>query len=358
MTKHTGTDRDVPTWGTPRRLSRRARRTISILGGVLAVALVISIFTSSSPWASSMLIRAVFEKGGRYTVAEMLPYVPASGFTETLDVQYRDGRAGAATTLDAFRPQSSNGPLPTVVWIHGGAWISGDKSNVAPYLKILAAEGYTTIGLNYSIAPESIYPTAIFQLNDALAYIDEHAAELGVDPEQIVLAGDSAGAQLASELAGITTNPSYATVVGITPALSPTQLVGMILNCGVYDLQRMSELNGIEAWGFKISLWAYTGTKDWSDTSAGATMSSLGFVTSDFPATYISGGNGDALTWVESVPMSNALKAAGVEVDELFWAADHEPALPHEYQFHLDFDDAHTALDRTLAFLEAHTDAS
>lgn len=358
MTKHTGTDRDVPTWGTPRRLSRRARRNISILGGVLAVALVISIFTSSSPWASSMLIRAVFEKGGRDTVAEMLPYVPASGVTETLDVQYGDGTAGAATTLDAFRPQSANGPLPTVVWIHGGAWISGDKSNVAPYLKILAAEGYTTIGLNYSIAPESIYPTAIFQLNDALAYIDEHAAELGVDPEQIVLAGDSAGAQLASELAAITTNPSYATVVGITPALSPTQLVGMILNCGVYDLQRMSELNGIEAWGFKISLWAYTGTKDWSDTSAGATMSSLGFVTPDFPATYISGGNGDALTWVESVPMSNALKAAGVEVDELFWAADHEPALPHEYQFHLDYDDAHTALDRTLAFLEAHTDAS
>jgi hypothetical protein len=53
--------------------------------------------------------------------------------------------------------------------------------------------------------------------------------------------------------------------------------------------------------------------------------------------------------------MSNALKAAGVEVDELFWAADHVPALPHEYQFHLKFDEAHVALERTVDFLEAHT---
>jgi acetyl esterase/lipase len=325
---------------------------------VIAVGLVISIITSASPWASSMLIRAVFEKGGSETVAEMLPYVPPSGITETLDVQYGDEAAGAATTLDAFSPDTATGPLPTVVWIHGGAWISGDKSNVAPYLKIIAAEGYTTIGVNYSIAPESAYPTAIFQLNDALAYIDEHAAELRVDPDQIVLAGDSAGSQLASELAGIMTNPAYAELIGIDPALSPDQLVGTILNCGVFDMQRMSELNGIGAWGFKIALWAYTGTKDWSDTSAGATMSSIDFVTPEFPPTYISGGNGDALTWVESVPMSNALKGAGVEIDELFWAADHEPALPHEYQFHLDYDEAHTALQRTFAFLEAHTDAS
>jgi acetyl esterase/lipase len=349
---------ESPSWGTPRRLSRRGRRAVAVLSALLAVGLVISIITSASPWASSMLIRAVFEKGGQDTVEEMLPYVPPSGIAETLDVQYGDGTAGAATTLDAFRPDSANGPLPTVVWIHGGAWISGDKSNVAPYLKILAAQGYTTIGLNYSVGPESIYPTAVVQLNGALGYIDEHASELGVDAEQIVLAGDSAGSQLASELAGITTNPAYAELIGIDPALSPTQLVGTILNCGVFDMQRMSELNGIEAWGLKISLWAYTGTKDWSDTSAGATMSSLQFVTPEFPPTYISGGNGDALTWVESVPMSNILKAAGVEVDELFWKADHEPALPHEYQFHLDYDEAHTALQRTFTFLEAHTGAS
>ena len=114
----------------------------------------------------------------------------------------------------------------------------------------------------------------------------------------------------------------------------------------------MADLNGIGAWGLKIALWAYTGTREWSDTYAGTTMSTIEFVNEDFPPTYISGGNGDALTWIQSVPMLTKLKNAGVETSHLFWAADHEPALPHEYQFHLDLDEAHEALAATLQFLD------
>jgi acetyl esterase/lipase len=143
--------------------------------------------------------------------------------------------------------------------------------------------------------------------------------------------------------------------MGIRPALSDNQLVAAILNCGVYDMKRMSDLTGIPAWGFKIALWGYTGTKNWSETYAGATMSTIDFVNSSFPPTFISGGNGDGLTWLQTVPMSAALKDAGVDVDELVWPANHVPALPHEYQFHLDFTEARTALDRTLEFLATHT---
>jgi acetyl esterase/lipase len=283
----------------------------------------------------------------------MLPYVPSTKLTEHPNVVY--GASGGNTSLDAFTPASATKPLPTVVWIHGGAWISGDKRDVASYLKILASHGYTTIGLNYTIAPEAVDPTAVRQLNQALGYIVEHAAELNVDPNQIVLAGDSAGAQLASQLDALTTIPEYAHLLGITPALSKSQLVGTILNCGVYDLKAMADLHGIVAWGFKIALWGYAGAQDWSETYAGTTISTIQFVNGGFPPTFISGGNGDGLTWIQSVPMSNQLKQQGVSVTELFWPAGHEPALPHEYQFHLKFKDAHTALDRTLEFLGQHT---
>jgi acetyl esterase/lipase len=344
---------DPPRWGSGFRLSRRARRVTTVVTVVVAAGVVISLVTSATPWPSALLIRGVFEAGARSTVAEMLPYVPKTKLTEHLDLSY--GSAGADTTLDAFTPADATKPLPAVVWIHGGAWISGDKEHVAPYLRILASQGYTTIGLNYTVGPEAAYPTAVDQLNDALAYITKHATELNVDPDQIVLAGDSAGAQLASQLAALTTNPQYANLLGIAPALAPAQLAATILNCGVYDLSRMADLNGIGAWGFKIALWAYTGTKNWSSTYAGATMSTIDFVTADFPPTFISGGNGDELTWIQSVPMTNRLTEAGVDVTELFWPANHEPALPHEYQFHLDLKDAHTALDRTLEFLGRHT---
>jgi acetyl esterase/lipase len=323
--------------------------------GAVAVAagLVVSIVTAMTPWPSAMLIRGVFEAGARDTVKEMLPYVPKTKLIEHPNVSY--GNAGVNTTLNAFTPASATKALPTVVWIHGGAWISGDKENVDPYLRILASHGYTTICVNYTIAPEAIYPTAVVQLNDALAYIVEHAAELNVDPDQIVLAGDSAGAQLASQLVAITTNSDYARLMGIRPALSENQLVAAILNCGVYDMKRMSDLTGIPAWGFKIALWGYTGTKNWSETYAGATMSTIDFVNSSFPPTFISGGNGDGLTWLQTVPMSAVLKDAGVDVDELVWPANHVPALPPEYQFHLDFKEARAALDRTLEFLATHT---
>ncbi|HXR43944.1 MAG TPA: alpha/beta hydrolase [Pseudolysinimonas sp.] len=322
---------------------------------VVAVVVAGGIVARSTPWPSALIIRSVFNQGGAQTVAEMNRHQSSVPLTEHLGVQYSDGSAGGNTTLDAFSPAAGTDPLPVVVWIHGGAWISGDRTNVDPYLRILAAHGYAAVSLNYTIAPEAVYPTAVRQLNEALGYLQEHAAELRIDPDRVVLAGDSAGAQLASELATLTTNPEYAHLLGISPALSPSQLVGTVLNCGVYDLSTMADLTGVAAWGFKIALWAYTGTQNWSASYQGTTMSTIDFVTKDFPPTYISGGNGDGLTWIESVPMSNRLKGLGVDVTSVFYSADHEPSLPHEYQFHLDGSDARSALQKTLDFLAVVT---
>ncbi|MEV8213140.1 alpha/beta hydrolase [Leifsonia sp. NPDC077715] len=331
----------------------RARWVLgSLVVGVGGLALGAVAAVRATPWPSALLIRRVFTKGARETVAEMLPFVPG-GVTACTGVPA--GREASGLTFDVFRPSDAEGPLPTVVWVHGGAWLSGSSWDVEPYLRILAAEGFTTVGLNYTLAPEAAYPTAIRQLNDTLGHLVAHAEEYGIDPSRIVLAGDSAGAQLASQLAVLGTNPAYARAVGIAPAVRREQLAGVILNCGVYDLDALSDLTGLLGWGFKTAMWAYAGTKDWSDSPAGRTMSTLRHITADFPPTYVSGGNGDGLTASQSVPLAAALRAAGVEVTELFWPAHHEPALPHEYQFHLRFPEAREALSTTFAFLRART---
>ncbi|AKV86458.1 esterase [Microbacterium sp. CGR1] len=337
----------------PTKGRRPWHRTKVAAGIVLIVVAVVAIIGALTPWPSAMVIRAVFTQGGDETAAEMDKHVPDTELTEKLDLAYADG--GADTTMDVFTPASATGPLPTVVWIHGGAWISGSKENVDPYMRILAAEGYTTIAVNYTIGPEGVYPLAVHQLNDALAYIDAHADELGVDPTRIVLAGDSAGGQLASQMATLITSPDYADIMDVTPALEAEQVVATVLNCGVYDLAALATLDGIAGWGLKTSMWAYSGTKTWAEDSTGATMSTIDWVTEDFPTTYISGGNGDGLTWLQSIPMAQRLDALGVDVTTLFWPAPHEPQLPHEYQFHLDMPDAQTALQKTIDFLDAHT---
>lgn len=304
-----------------------------------------------TPWPAALLIRALFEKGAQETIAEMLPYVPESGIEETLDVAYGD--AGVDTTFDVFTPSGGTEPLATVVWIHGGAWISGHKEDVDPYARILASHGYSTVSLNYTVAPEKTYPTALEQLNGALAFLVEHAAEYRIDPDRIIIAGDSAGSNLTSQLALVTTSPEYATLLGMTPALAPEQLRGVILNCGIYDVSGIPNAPGIAGWGFRIALWAYLGEKDWSNTPSGQEMSTLDYVTADFPRTWISGGNGDPLTATQSAPFADKLEGLGVQVTKVFYPEDHVPQLPHEYQFHLDYADAQAALESTIEFLDS-----
>jgi len=331
---------------------RRPSRVIPL--SALALGVVAALVWTLSPWPAALLIRAMFEKGAADTVTEMEPYAPEGGLQEHLDVQY--AASGPDTTLDVFTPDGGGEPLATVVWIHGGAWISGDKSNVRPYVRMLASHGYTTVSLNYTVGPEATYPTALTQLNDALAFLVDHAAEYNIDPERIVIAGDSAGSNLTSQLATLTTSSEYAQLVGIEPALTKDQLRAVILNCGIYDVSEIPNAPGIGGWGFRVALWAYLGEKDWTDTAGGQQMSTLDYVTADFPTTWISGGNDDPLTPAQSQKLAAKLDGLGVDVTTVFYPKDHEPALPHEYQFHLDFADARSAFDSTVAFLDDVTD--
>lgn len=318
---------------------------VSLLASALAA--LVALLT---PWPAALLIRALFEDDARKTVDEMQRHAPGEDAVDVrTDLSYR--AAGVAQRFDVFTPAGTAAPRPTVIWIHGGAWISGTKRNVAPYARLLAERGYTVVTLDYTVSPEVVYPRALLQLNAALAYLVEHAEELHIDPDRIVIAGDSAGANLTSQLATLATNADYARRVGIAPSLTPAQLRGVMLNCGIYDVSGIPKEPGLGGWGFRIALWAYIGSKNWSVHPGGREMSTLDFVTADFPATWISGGNADPLTPRQSERMAAKLQDLGVDVTALFYPEDHEPALPHEYQFHLDFADARTALDSMVAFL-------
>ncbi|WP_243064794.1 alpha/beta hydrolase [Humibacter sp. RRB41] len=327
------------------------RRGGVITGASIVVVLGLgTLFSFVSPWPSSLAIRTMFELNARQTVVVMQKYVPDSGVKERANIAYTPG-GSSDTTFDLFAPTGPVTPRTTVVWIHGGAWISGDKRNVDPYVKIIASHGYTTVALNYTVAPEAQYPVALKQLNTALGYLVTHASELGIDPDSIVLAGDSAGAQYAAQLAAMATNASYAHEVGIRPALNADQLKATVLNCGIYNVAQIPSAPGIGGWGFRTALWAYFGTKDWSNTAGGKEMSTIDHVTKDFPATWISGGNDDPLTAGQSKPMAAKLNDLGVPVTPVFYPKDETPPLHHEYQFHLNDAAARSALNSTIAFL-------
>jgi acetyl esterase/lipase len=317
----------------------------------VGAAAAISAFAVVSPWPSAFAIRALFERDARRTRRRLHDFAPDHGLMERYEVSYGDA---PELRLNWFCPEEALGALPAVIWIHGGGWISGRKEDVDPYLRMIASQGYTTVSLDYSRAPEEKYPTALQQLNAALAFLSANAADFNIDPDRFVLAGDSAGAQLAAQLATLITNPDYAKQVGIEPGLTKQQLTAVVLHCGIYDLSDIPNTPGLAGWGSRTALWSYLGDRDWSKTPGASQMSVINHVTRDFPTTFVSGGNGDALTETQSVPFAARLSQLGVAVTEHF-PTDAAHELPHEYQFHMEYPESPKTLAAAIHFLDRVT---
>lgn len=316
---------------------------------ILAVLLLGYAALRFSPWPAALAVRLVFDADGRRMNAALARYVPADAVTGVLDEPYDPGDADAR--LDVFFPRSVGADQRrlTIVWIHGGAFVAGGKEQVRNYVRLLAAHGFTTVAVDYSLAPGSTYPTPVRQVNAALAYLSGNAARLHVDANRFVLAGDSAGAQLAAQLANLTTSPDYARAVGIAPALARHQLAGALLYCGFYGSPDGGGADGASFYVRSV-LWAYSGRRD-SRQQPGFALVFVGeHLSAAFPPTFLSVGNGDPLA-AQSRVFAHSLQALGVPVETLFFPGEDAPPLPHEYQFNLAGEAGQRALERSLAFL-------
>lgn len=326
------------------------RLLIKITGGMLAIMLIAYMAFWISPWPSVLIIRQAFSKGAEANMRAMSPYVPQN-ISSILNEQYIQGDDDAF--LDVYYPADTSSPLPVIVWVHGGAWISGSKDEVADYLKILAAQGYAVVGVDYSVAPKHKYPTPVIQTNAALGYLYKNADRLKVDTTRIVLAGDSGGAHIAAQVASIITSSAYAAAMNIAPAVLPEHLRGVILYCGAYDLE-LVDFDGDNSWFLNTVLWSYTGTKKFQNNSDLTLASVVNFLTESFPPVFISAGNKDPL---EGQSRAFATKAAarGIMVDSVFYGKDYTPGLNHEYQFDLGKAEAQEVLRASYVFLSRVT---
>ena len=101
----------------------------------------------------------------------------------------------------------------------------------------------------------------------ALDYLQANAERLHIDPDRIAIAGDSAGAQIAAQLAALITTPGYAERVGLTPAITARQLRGVVLACGPYDLGLAGQVSTPAGRRLiKAIMWAYSGNATSSTT--------------------------------------------------------------------------------------------
>ena len=158
------------------------------------------------------------------------------------DIPYAsiDGVDPNRLSLDIYVPDPLPvGPMPVVVWVHGGAWRIGDKSYQMQHKPPLFAEaGYCFVSINYRLSPDPpnsdpdrvLYPTHEEDVAAAIAWVYDNIATYGGDPDRIALMGHSAGAHL---VALVSTDESFLAALGVVL----NAIKGVIaLDTGGYDI--------------------------------------------------------------------------------------------------------------------------
>src|SRR5262252_771652 len=121
----------------------------------------------------------------------------ASRAADLKDVPYRTTE-GLQLTLDAHIPDGG-GSFPTAILVHGGGWVAGDKEQYITYIfKPLSDAGFAWFSINYRLAPKFRFPADAEDVESAIRWVKEHAGTYRVDPNRIVLIGESAGGHLVS----------------------------------------------------------------------------------------------------------------------------------------------------------------
>ena len=152
------------------------------------------------------------------------PPCPASAYTVVADLAYG---SHPSQRLDLYRPLGAVGPLPTVIWIHGGGWRGGDKSEIEQPRRLLC-RGYAVASINYRLSGVALFPAQIEDVKAAIAFLRAHAGAYGLDSGRFAAFGSSAGGHLAA-------------LAGTAGASSDTAVRAVVDWYGPVDFARMDE---------------------------------------------------------------------------------------------------------------------
>lgn len=128
------------------------------------------------------------------------PHLSQGRVSKVCDLPYATGES-PHHRLDIWRPTGGGGGRPVVLYIHGGGFQALSKDTHWLMGVMFARRGFVTVNINYRLAPANPFPAAVQDVVAAWAWIQENIADFGGDPSRVIVAGESAGANLALALA-------------------------------------------------------------------------------------------------------------------------------------------------------------
>ena len=261
------------------------------------------------------------------------------GVSQCRNVRYSGH--GNCGLLDVYFPDGTREALPTIVSIHGGGYVYGSKEIYRRYCMDLSLRGFSVVNFNYRLAPRWKFPTPLKDTNAVMEWIVANASKYHLDPDRIILVGDSAGAQLASQYAAIATNADYAAHFDFRiPAIS---IRALGLNCGVYDFDSTAQKKP------KGIFRDYFGpSPDWADPR----FKVLEAITDRYPPAYIATAYHDFLRPCAR-PMYDFLNSRHVKCAGKCYGSEEDSHVAHVFHVNIALPEAKHCNDDECSFFRS-----
>ena len=290
-----------------------------------------------------LLLVAAAAHAGTFTTYDAVEYARPNGKSLLVDLRVPDG----------------DGPFPVILYLHSGAWITGDRFG-GPAIR-QAARGYAVASIDYQLAPDAIWPAQIEDCKAAVRWLRANAARYHLDPNRIGVFGTSAGGHLAAVL-GTSSGEASLEGIALGNAQFPSSVRAVVDLYGPTDLLKMDEQKlpcypGLSANASYMPPSLLMGCAIQTCKEKTMTANPITYATPGDPPFLIMQGKADCLVpWQQSQMLYDALRANGVEATLVL--------LPTAEHADDQFDNAANAaivdafLDRTLKGITARRRAA
>ncbi|MDT1940266.1 MULTISPECIES: alpha/beta hydrolase [Carnobacterium] len=331
-------------------MEKKKRRIGYVAPFLIGVLMAPAIITRLTPVPVSKLLRKRFERPKEFTPRNHEEIQAKT--TSVNDIDYHSTLANGK--MDVIMPKESLEKSPLIIWVHGGAYVGGDKRDITSYAESIASYGYVVANINYALAPEQIYPGPLVQLTESYLYLKEHAEEFGIDLDQVLFAGDSAGAQIVAQFLAIQTNPILAELVAIQAVVPKESIKGGLLFCGPFNIEKLGTESKSRLMNILMNqvAWAYVGEKNWLKDERLKQVALDLHITKEYPPVFVTDGNTNSFEH-HAHEFIEQLKAKQIEVESVFFDPK-EAKTEHEYQFLLNTEPAKITFNKMMEFIEKH----
>ena len=344
--------------------SKKRRRwpkvLLGVLGGLLAIVAIAWVVAANRPGLVVNAIQSAFHKDGTQANSYEPLDQAADGQDENgvyvrANIAYADEYPNSYLDIRyASDPAAVDSAThPTMVYIHGGGWFYGSKTKGDPMsvessnymMDSIVKDGYNLVSMDYALRPDYGFPVPMEQLDQCVRFLQEHAAEYGLDMTNVYFFGQSAGAVMTTQYATLVSNPAYADLMGIHPSLDASVIRAVAIDDAPLDYDDLD-------FATKVLVGNYLQETTFVDASLVARYNPIPYAGEGFPPALLIASDSYVADMKE---LHAALDGAGVDNELVYPLDDMREHTHHTYITGMKSDPvAQDTFDRMMTYLDQH----